>query len=354
MNRNGKTLLALALCALVAGCGLLSKATGGKSDAIAGDAEAKKREAEAKKREADAKTGGVKEVRKCEALRNPQVAIEEEYTIGQAIALNWIGKHGLIIDKGSDYKTPANDLGLYVNKIGKNLAAQSSRPNIQWTFGVINSDEFNAYSAPGGYVLVTKGLLKAVQSEAQLAGVIAHEIAHVTERHALRVYGNAKANGCQAALAAKAGTKSAGESKVGQEFAEFTSQFQGALGKPGGYVDLNNAGVGLITNLTKKVVEEITLKGFAHGDEFEADKIAAELITAAGYSPKEFVNFVVKIPAEGGAFKNHPKNDARRQKLLDWRGQKKAAAANDPLILDPDSKDLKPVVLKDELALVKK
>lgn len=355
-----RVIVMTSLALAAAGCGLISKATGGKSDAIAGDAQAKKREAEAKKaeaeaakREADEKVAPAKEAQKCEQFRKQMPAIEEETALGGAVAVSFAGSGGLLVEPGKD-KSPANDLTLYVNRVGKNLAAQSSRPNLDWTFAVSDSEEFNAYSAPGGYVLVTKGLLKQVENEAQLAGVLAHEIAHVTQRHALRVYANVKANQCQGALTAKYAAAKGSESEEGQRLKEFADRFEQSLGAPGGHLDLNKAGGKLVALLTEKVVGEITTKGYAHADEYQADAIAAELITAAGYSPKEYVMFLGKIPADGGVLKNHPKTEDRKAKLGAWRNAQKQKVAADPLAIDPDSKDLKVVPLKDELAFIKK
>ena len=85
--------------------------------------------------------------------------------------------------------------------MGRNLAAQSSRPTLEWTFGVLKEPHvFNAASAPGGYVFVTRGLLATVEDEAQLAGVLAHEIAHVNLRHALMRYGEVKVTQCRMAV----------------------------------------------------------------------------------------------------------------------------------------------------------
>ena len=74
----------------------------------------------------------------------------------------------------------------YVNRIGQRLARNSARPNIKYTFQVVEDDNINAFATMGGYVYVNTGLLKAADNEAQLAGVIGHEIGHITGRHALQ------------------------------------------------------------------------------------------------------------------------------------------------------------------------
>ena len=71
----------------------------------------------------------------------------------------------------------------YVNGIGQRLAQQSQRANLQWTFTVLDSPEINAFALPGGYVYITRGIMVYLDSEADLAGVVGHEIGHVTARH---------------------------------------------------------------------------------------------------------------------------------------------------------------------------
>ena len=87
---------------------------------------------------------------------------------------------------GGRYKD--NAITNYVNSIGNRLAATSELPNIKWTFTVLNSPVVNALALPGGYVYVTRGLMALASSESELAGVIAHEIGHVTARHAAQRY----------------------------------------------------------------------------------------------------------------------------------------------------------------------
>lgn len=74
-------------------------------------------------------------------------------------------------------------LQAYVNGVGQKLAAQSHRANLKWTFTVLDSPEINAFALPGGYVYVTRGIMAYLDSEAELAGVVGHEIGHVTARH---------------------------------------------------------------------------------------------------------------------------------------------------------------------------
>jgi beta-barrel assembly-enhancing protease len=276
----------------------------------------------------------------CEKLRDLQVSYDEEVALGGAVAVNVVGSHGGLIvgEKG----TPEYELTRYMNMVGKNLAAQSTRPTLDWTFGVLKSDEFNAFAAPGGYVFVTTGLLKQVDSEAQLAGVLGHEIGHITGRHALTVYSSVKANQCQTALAADAGGSLASQA----------TGFNGALSSPIGYVNLNDvANLDILAGLVDKMVESITTQGYAHSDEYAADQTSASLVLGAGYDPDEFTKFLDKIPEGGGGiFSTHPKKQDRQGKINEW---KEGAAEEDPFAGDPESKDLKSVPIKGQLKPLK-
>ena len=108
--------------------------------------------------------------------RNPSKA--EEIALGREITGSLLGAAPLVKDEA---------LQKYVNQVGRWVANQSERADLPWKFGVIDSADLNAFAAPGGYVLLTKGLYLKMQSEAQLAGVLGHEIAHVVKKHQLKV-----------------------------------------------------------------------------------------------------------------------------------------------------------------------
>ncbi len=101
---------------------------------------------------------------------------EKEIQIGKDLSAGLLGSTPLVDD-------PA--VQNYVNQIGRWLAMQTERPNLPWTFAVIDTDAVNAFAAPGGYVFVTRGLFLMLRNEAELAGVIGHEISHVLRRHHL-------------------------------------------------------------------------------------------------------------------------------------------------------------------------
>lgn len=103
---------------------------------------------------------------------------EEEIAIGRQAAGNLLGAAPLVKDA---------TLQKYVNNVGRWVANQSERPDLRWHFGVIDSNDINAFAAPGGYIFVTKGLYRLLRTESELAGVLAHEIGHVVERHHLKI-----------------------------------------------------------------------------------------------------------------------------------------------------------------------
>jgi predicted Zn-dependent protease len=111
----------------------------------------------------------------------PQIgfALSEEKEIKQGAA-----EHQKIVGRFGVYKNPA--LQEYVAKVGNRIAAQSSRPELKYYFTVLNDDMINAFALPGGFVYITRGMLVHMNSESELAAVLGHEIAHITEKHGLR------------------------------------------------------------------------------------------------------------------------------------------------------------------------
>jgi beta-barrel assembly-enhancing protease len=110
-----------------------------------------------------------------EALRLAlSLSVEDEIRAGRQATANLLGVAPLVDDDG---------LQQYVNTVGRWVAMGSERPDLPWRFGVIESADVNAFAAPGGYVLITRGLYGSLSDESELAGVLGHEIAHVVEGH---------------------------------------------------------------------------------------------------------------------------------------------------------------------------
>jgi predicted Zn-dependent protease len=245
----------------------------------------------------------------CQKLAEPS-SVEEEYALGGAVALNWVQRGGGLVPLQSDEK-----LVRYINVVGKNLGAQSQRPTLRWTFGVLQSTEsFNAISAPGGYIFVTRGLLQGVENEAQLAGVLAHEIAHITGKHVLTRYGKLKVSQCEQAVNSRENNKLM--SKLGIDVTpQFSSELNGVLGQWNGVLDLNHH-LELLGNFADSAVRDLSENGLDKGEEYAADEEAVRLLVSAGYDPREYLEFLAKIPDGRNSFAKHPKKVDRVKRLV--------------------------------------
>ena len=103
----------------------------------------------------------------------------EEISIGKDVASRLLGAAPLVANPG---------LQRYVNQVGRWLAVQTERPDLPWQFGVLDSPNVNAFAVPGGTIFITRGLLERMRSEAELAGVLGHEIVHVLRKHHLKAF----------------------------------------------------------------------------------------------------------------------------------------------------------------------
>lgn len=113
-----------------------------------------------------------------------EIAEPEEIEIGRDVASRLLGAAPLVASA---------PLQRYVNHVGRWVAAQTERPDLPWQFGVLEAPQLNAFAVPGGTIFITRGLLERMKSEAELAGVLAHEIAHVLKKHHLKAIQNAAA-----------------------------------------------------------------------------------------------------------------------------------------------------------------
>jgi hypothetical protein len=304
------------------GCALFSKVTSG----TAGGADLAAAAEEAKKQASLLKEAGDYAGKECEPINTQELAWEEERAVGSAVSVSLAMKGGHFFIDGMVEKNPdtlnadlsakkkvtlpdsaKNDLTAYLSVVGRNLARYSTRPELPWTFGVIESDAANAFSAPGGYVVVTTGLLKRITNEAQLAGVLSHEIAHVTLRHALKTYKRAKHAQCSVALTAGYyADHSPDVPEALKEPLKFSKKFG-----PGGKVDLDAPDDGFVPFVIKKVMELVEMFGNAKEDELAADHTALELVAFAGYDPTEYEKLLTSLGNQGGGFSNHPSTTDR-------------------------------------------
>jgi predicted Zn-dependent protease len=194
---------------------------------------------------------------------------EDEIGLGNALTASFLGAAPL---------HPDANLQRYVNRVGKWIALHSDRPDLPWTFSVVDTETINAFAMPGGSIIVSSGLVKRLNSEAELAGVLAHEIAHVVKKHQLTAIQSAM----KADFWKGVGTSVAADHvRIGGGVVGSTV---GSIAKP--YI-LDAAG-----NLIK---DGFFLRPLDRGLETEADQLAIVLATRAGYDPYGLVGALQMI-----------------------------------------------------------
>jgi predicted Zn-dependent protease len=204
------------------------------------------------------------------ALQDLKFTEAEEQQLGADVSAKLRDKYGVVQDAA---------VHKYVTLVGSVVAANSARTDLKWTFVVLDTDGVNAFAAPGGFVHITRGALGLIRNEAELAGVLGHEIGHVTARHTIRAIQKAKVEGAMA----KAATRTAFLEGVGNRLYAIT---------------LENS--------------------FDRGDEMESDKIGVALVNQAGYAPSGLPAFLTALAERNkalaersGMFASHPEIKAR-------------------------------------------
>lgn len=200
-----------------------------------------------------------------------------------------------LLENGLVYKD--KELQAYIDRVGKRLVANSDQPDESFTFTVVDSPDINAFATPGGYVYINRGLLAFLDDEAELAGVLGHEIGHVTARHS----GRQKAAG------------------AGNTFVSITL--------------LILTGSGNLATASNMYGTEL-ISGYGRDMELEADSLGAKYMYSAGYDTESLIEVIGvlkdqqnyqrrKAKAAGkeratyhGLYATHPRNDARLQEVI--------------------------------------
>ncbi|WP_250459421.1 M48 family metalloprotease [Microbulbifer litoralis] len=218
---------------------------------------------------------------------------EKEIEIGREM-------HQKLVDSTPVYEDPV--LTAYVDHVGQKIANASDRPELKYHFTIIDSQDINAFALPGGYIYINRGLLTYLHSEAEMAAVLAHEIGHVTARHAVRQKTAATGAGVASVLS----------------------------------VLVTGSGVvGDVANLWSTAA----VKGYGRDMELEADRFGAQYMYNAGYDPQAMINVIALLKdqetfsrrrarIEGkkqqtyhGVFSSHPRNDIRLQEVVQAAGE---------------------------------
>jgi len=219
------------------------------------------------------KLGGA--LKRANQVRDVQMTDAEEAQLGAEVSQRIRARYGVVQNQA---------VHRYVALVGTALAQASSRPGLAWKFIVLDTDAVNAFAAPGGFVHITKGALANLTNESQLAGVLAHEIIHVSEKHTIRAIQ---------------------KSKVVQMGAE---------------EKLSGAVMNKLADEAYKVIDQ----GFGRGDELESDEKGIVLANTVGYAPTGINGFLTMLmernkatstEERNGLFASHPQTKERMDKM---------------------------------------
>jgi predicted Zn-dependent protease len=189
--------------------------------------------------------------------------VTEEIRFGREIAARVIARYGLLED-------PA--LMKYVNLVGHALSQNTNRPELNFHFAILKTDEINAYAAPGGYVFVTRGALLKMHDESELAGVLAHEIGHIVEKHVVR---ELKVRGADSSAAMGLAALIGGSSQSAR------TAFAQAV---------------------DKAIDILFKDGYKREDEVQADRDAVMFCALSGYEPAGLVKYFGRLKAIKGKY----------------------------------------------------
>ena len=213
---------------------------------------------------------------------------EEEYYIGRAVS-------ALIL---SQYPVYQNDsLTQYINYVGNAVVYYSDRPETYagYHFLILDTEEVNAMAAPGGFIFISKGLLRRCRNEEMLASILAHEVGHVSAKHGLQSIKKSRLIDAFRIIGQEAAQKYGSE-----KLAQLTEIFEDVLG-----------------DIAEKLIE----RGYDRKYEYEADKLSVSYASRTGYNPNgllDFLQTMVGGSSQGGAkgwFKTHPSAQERIEKV---------------------------------------
>ena len=233
-------------------------------------------------------TKGLSIAKKAQDVRDLQMTDAEEQELGKQVSEKIRTRYGVVQDAA---------VHRYISLVGTALAQGSTRPSLPWTFVVLDTDGVNAFAAPGGFVHITRGALALIKNEAELAGVLGHEIIHVTEKHTIRAIQKSKA--------------------VQMGAAETLSGSSALMEKA-------------VTATYDNIVE----RGFGRAEENESDENGVALANKTGYAPNGLVTFLTTLKDRNkesvekrGLFASHPEMQERLDKITRQIAAQKLIAA---------------------------
>lgn len=223
------------------------------------------------------------------------ISPEEEYYIGRSVAAMIAGQYAVYDNAAAN---------AYVNTLGQTLAQASDRPQTYggYHFQILDSEEINAFAAPGGFIFITRGMLKCAKHEGALAAVLAHEIGHVQEKHGLQSIQKSRITSALTDLALKGVQYKAGEASF--ILSSSLAVFEGSI---------NDIVTTMVTN------------GYSRAFEKEADQAAVTILRRVGYDPNSLVEMLqvmqTLLKPDGKDFaKTHPSPESRMAELEETIG----------------------------------
>lgn len=230
---------------------------------------------------------GVSIAKKANDVRDLQMTDAEEQELGANVSERIRERYGVVQDAA---------VHRYLALVGTALAQGSTRPGLPWTFVVLDTDGVNAFAAPGGYVHITRGALALIKNEAELAGVLGHEIIHVTEKHTIR---------------------SMQKSQAVQMGASETLSGSSAL----------------MERVVTATYDNIVERGFGRAEENESDEMGVTLASKIGYAPNGLVGFLTTLKDRNkaskekrGLFASHPEMQERLDRITKLIAARKLTA----------------------------
>lgn len=231
---------------------------------------------------------GVSIAKKANDVRDLSMTDAEEQELGKLVSEKIRARYGVVQDAAAHR---------YVNLVGLALAQGSTRPNLPWTFIILDTDGVNAFAAPGGYVHITRAALALIKNESELAGVLGHEIIHVTQKHTIRAIQKNKAVQMGAA----------------ETLSNNSSLMQKAVGA---------------------TYDNIVERGFGRAEENESDELGIALANKIGYAPAGLGAFLTTLKDRNkdstekrGLFASHPEMQERLDRLAKQITTQKLAAS---------------------------
>jgi predicted Zn-dependent protease len=239
---------------------------------------------------------GVKDAKK-------ELTAENEYYLGRAVGTKILANAGYRYAEADAFASGSlGALTSYVSAVGSVVAFAAMEtprsgdrpaPLAGWHFVVLDDDTINAFAAPGGFIFVTAGAIRQAQSEDELAAVLAHEVAHVVRGHAIGSIQKSRL------------------ADVYKKFLDSSVELDPAVEQ-----GMNSAFGGSIDD----IVDGALVKGYSKDTEFEADRVALDIMVAAGYDPAALVRYLGTLGAHqdtgsGGFYATHPRADERIAKL---------------------------------------